>query len=74
MPKSRKPLTDREKFKNLCDALAEDALKDNPPEMSDNEVKRVREKLKDAVTESHVSRMEKQLAKEAQRKKGKYIN
>jgi hypothetical protein len=74
MPRERKPLTGPEKWRDLCDALAEDALKDNPPELSDADVKRLREKLKDAVTENHVSSMEKKLAKEAQRKKGKYIN
>jgi hypothetical protein len=30
-PKKRKPLTPREQFKNLCDALAEDALSDTTP-------------------------------------------
>jgi hypothetical protein len=74
MAKKGKPLTDREKWKNLCDALAEDTLNDNAPEISDAEVKRAREKAKDAVVESHVARIEKKLAKEAQRKKNKHIN
>jgi len=76
MPKNRKPLTDREKWNNLNKALAEDVLKDeNPPEISDAEVKRVREKIEDAVEKSsHVARMEEKLAKEARRKKAKYIN
>jgi hypothetical protein len=62
------------KWKNLCDALAEDALKDNAPKISDEEIKRVREKLTDAAAESHVAKMEKRLAKEQHRKTSKYIN
>ena len=31
MPKNRKPLSALEQWRNLCDALAEDALKDDRP-------------------------------------------
>jgi hypothetical protein len=76
MQKNRKPLTDRERWNNLCKALAEDALKDkNPPDLSDAEIKRVREKIEQGVEKtSHVARMEEKLAKEAERRKRNYIN
>jgi hypothetical protein len=78
-PKSAKrenPRSDLETWNNLCKALAEDSLKDkNPSELSEEEIKRVQEKINDAIEKtSHVARMEEKLAKEAERRKRKYIN
>lgn len=61
-------------WKNLCDALAEDVLKEGPPEITDAEVERIREELKSAMAGSHIARIEKRVAREQQRKKNKYLN
>jgi len=70
----KKPLTPQEQLNNLCDALSEDALKDSPPEMSKEEVERIRQELKDAATGSHVANMERKLAKDKLRQKNKWRN
>ena len=71
--KKRKLPSSQQKWKNLCAAMAEDALKDNPPEISKAEVERVRENFKEAVADSYVARMEKSLAKK-KHPMNKYIN
>jgi hypothetical protein len=71
-PKNKKDLSPHQKWKNLCDTLADDVLKDDAPEVSDTEIKELREKLSGAAVDSHIAQMEKRLAKETQRRKNKY--
>jgi crotonobetainyl-CoA:carnitine CoA-transferase CaiB-like acyl-CoA transferase len=53
-PKKPKRLSAREKWKNLCDALAEDALRDDePPSNQEREsIERARAKLSKMVEKS----------------------
>jgi hypothetical protein len=78
MPKNRKPLTSRNQFKNLCDALAEDVLTDKhskkPPTKRERmEAEELRAKLV-KVVENHEERLdmkqaEPEWAKRAAKKK-----
>lgn len=61
--------------KDFMERLRGSLARSDSSGVSDVDVKRVREKIKDAIEKSgYVGRMEAKLAKEAQRRKGKYIN
>lgn len=60
--------------KDFLERLRENLAEAEPPEMSASEIQRVREKIHELATEGFVARMERTLAKESRRKKGKFIN
>jgi hypothetical protein len=64
-PKKRKPLTPRQRWKNLTDALAEDALLDDaPPSKQESEsIERVRSKLSKMVEKSQSEEWKKRTKK-----------
>lgn len=70
--KHRKPLTPRGQFKNLCDALAEDALNDKTPltEQEKAEAERIKKNVLEKVEAERSAWQE----KEGTRKRGPKTN
>jgi hypothetical protein len=65
---------DEAQAKDFLERLRASLAEPEPPEMSGAEINRVREKIHELAAEGFVARMERALAKDARRKKGKFIN